>query len=206
MPERFTVANAPEAPNLEAGDCALEEALDTAQGAESTAAGEPGPWLALCIAGQAQGDVVIDLNEQAAPQHTERLVTLAEQGAYDQVVFHRVIEGFMAQTGDVEFGKAGSDLGRAGGGGSEMPDLEAEFSDIPFERGVVGMARTQDPDSANSQFFIMFDSASHLDGSYTVVGEVVAGMEVVDQIRRGRGSSGAVTENPDAIVEARVRQ
>ena len=120
-----------------------------------------GPALAtglqIEVAGEANGTVTIDLFEDVAPQHVERITALAEAGAYDGVVFHRVIEGFMAQTGDVEFGKLeGGDMRRAGMGGSELPDLEAEFSDIAFERGVIGMARSQDPNSANSQFFIMF--------------------------------------------------
>ncbi|MEO0694085.1 MAG: peptidylprolyl isomerase, partial [Pseudomonadota bacterium] len=110
---------------------------------------------------------------------------LAAEGAYNGVVFHRVIDGFMAQTGDVEFGQAGGDARMAGRGGSERPDIPAEFSDIPFDRGVVGMARSQSPDSANSQFFIMFDEGYFLNGQYTVVGRVVEGMEVVDAIQRG---------------------
>jgi peptidylprolyl isomerase len=165
----------------------------------------PGPFLEIEVAGEAQGTVVIDLAEEAAPRHVERIVTLAEAGAYDGVVFHRVIDGFMAQTGDVQFGQAGGDISRAGMGGSDLPDLEAEFSDLPFERGVVGMARARDPDSANSQFFIMFAPAPHLDGQYTAVGRVVEGMEVVDAIRRGTGQGGAVAE-PDRMTEVTVRR
>ena len=163
--------------------------------------------LEIDIAGEAQGTVVIDLFEDVAPQHVERITTLAEQGAYDGVVFHRVIDGFMAQTGDVEFGKTGSEafsMGRAGTGGSDMPNLPAEFSDRSFDRGVLGMARSQDPDSANSQFFIMFAPAPHLNGDYTVVGEVVSGMDVVDAIKRGTGRNGAVTGEPDRMEEVRV--
>ena len=163
--------------------------------------------LEIDIAGEAQGTVVIDLFEDVAPQHVERITTLAEQGAYDGVVFHRVIDGFMAQTGDVEFGKTGSEdfsMGRAGTGGSDMPNLPAEFSDRSFDRGVLGMARSQDPDSANSQFFIMFAPAPHLNGDYTVVGEVVEGMDVVDAIKRGTGRNGAVTGEPDRMEEVRV--
>jgi peptidylprolyl isomerase len=164
----------------------------------------PGPNLVIDVAGEANGRVVIDLLPDVAPQHVDRIVTLAEEGAYDGVVFHRVIDGFMAQTGDVEFGK-GTDLSRAGMGGSALPDLPAEFSDVPFERGVVGMARAQNPDSANSQFFIMFEPATHLNGQYTVVGRVVEGMDVVDSIRRGGGGSGAVSE-PDVMQHVSVER
>jgi peptidylprolyl isomerase len=120
------------------------------------------------------------------------------------VVFHRVIDGFMAQTGDVEFGRLGMDMRYAGRGGSAYPDLPAEFSDIPYERGVVGMARAQSPNSANSQFFIMFAPAPPLNGEYTVVGTVVSGMEVVDAIKRGRGRNGAVIGEPDRMVAVRA--
>jgi peptidylprolyl isomerase len=160
--------------------------------------------LEIDITGEAEGTVVIDLLEDVAPQHVERITALAAEGLYDSVVFHRVIEGFMAQTGDVEFGRMGQDMRMAGRGGSQLPDLPAEFSDISFERGVVGMARAQSPDSANSQFFIMFAPAPHLDGLYTVVGRVTEGMEVVDAIRRGAGPSGAVTGRPDMMTEVRV--
>jgi peptidylprolyl isomerase len=129
---------------------------------------------------------------------------LARSGAYDNVAFHRVIDGFMAQTGDVKFGKMGGDMRMAGMGGSGMPDLKAEFSDIPFDRGVVGMARAQDPDSANSQFFIMFDEGYFLNGQYTVVGRVTGGMEVVDAIKRGRGPNGAVIGQPDVMKTVTV--
>jgi Peptidyl-prolyl cis-trans isomerase (rotamase) - cyclophilin family len=160
--------------------------------------------LEIEIAGEANGRVVIDLNEAVAPGHAARLAALAEAGAYDGVVFHRVIEGFMAQTGDVQFGRAGGDTSRAGMGGSDMPDLAAEFSDIPFVRGTVGMARSANPNSANSQFFIMFAPAPHLNGQYTVVGQVTEGMEIVDAIRRGTGRNGAVTGTPDRMVAVRV--
>ena len=161
--------------------------------------------LQIEVAGEANGTITIDLLEDVAPGHVERITTLAEQGAYDGVVFHRVIEGFMAQTGDVEFGKLeGGDMSRAGMGASDMPDLEAEFSDEPFERGVVGMARSQNPDSGNSQFFIMFAPATHLNGQYTVVGRVTDGMEVVDAIKRGRGQNGAVIGEPDVMTSVTV--
>ncbi|WP_416915911.1 MAG: peptidylprolyl isomerase [Roseicyclus sp.] len=161
--------------------------------------------LEIDIAGEAEGTIVIDLFEDVAPQHVERITTLAAEGAYSDVVFHRVIDGFMAQTGDVEFGRMGQDMRYAGMGGSQYPDLPAEFSDITFDRGVVGMARAQNPDSANSQFFIMFAPGPFLDGSYTVVGQVVEGMDVVDAIKRGRGQNGAVVGEPDRMVALRVR-
>lgn len=161
--------------------------------------------LQIEVAGEANGTVTIDLLEDVAPGHVERITTLAEQGAYDGVVFHRVIDGFMAQTGDVEFGLVeGGDMRRAGSGASDMPDLKAEFSDVPFERGVVGMARSSDPDSGNSQFFIMFAPAPHLNGQYTVVGRVTDGMDVVDAIKRGKGRNGAVVGKPDVMTEVTV--
>ncbi|MEL6645088.1 MAG: peptidylprolyl isomerase [Pseudomonadota bacterium] len=154
--------------------------------AESQAAVDgPGPNLEITVSGAANGTIVIDMLPDVAPAHVEQITGLAAEGAYDGVVFHRVIEGFMAQTGDVEFGQAGGDPRMAGRGGSERPDIPAEFSDIPFDRGVVGMARAQNPNSANSQFFIMFDEGYFLNGQYTVVGRVVEGMEVVDAIQRG---------------------
>ncbi|MDF0600919.1 peptidylprolyl isomerase [Psychromarinibacter sp. C21-152] len=163
--------------------------------------------LRIAVDGEAQGTIEIDLLEDVAPNHVERIATLAEQGFYDGVVFHRVMEGFMAQTGDGQYGLIeGGDMRRAGTGGSELPDLEAEFSDIPFERGVVGMARKPDPDSANSQFFIMFDAATHLNGQYTVVGRVTDGMEVVDAIKIGRGPNGAVIGRPDVMTEVTVTE
>jgi len=162
--------------------------------------------LAITVDGEAQGTIKIDLAEDVAPAHVARLKELAEAGAYDGVVFHRVIDGFMAQTGDVEFGKAGGDTGRAGMGGSDLPDLPAEFSDIPFDRGVVGMARSQSPDSANSQFFIMFDQGHFLNGQYTVVGKVTEGLDVLDAIKRGTGGNGAVIGTPDRMVEVKVTE
>ena len=172
-----------------------------------TPAPDPAPdqtatHIALDIAGEANGRVVIELYDDIAPEHAARLTRLAREGAYDGVVFHRVIDGFMAQTGDVEFGKAGGDLSRAGTGGSAYPDLAAEFSDTPFVAGTVGMARAQDPDSANAQFFITFGPASYLDGQYTVVGKVVEGMDVVNAIKRGGGDNGAVEGTPDRITRA----
>lgn len=161
--------------------------------------------LEIDIAGEADGTVVIDLFEEVAPLHVERIVTLAAEGAYTDVVFHRVIDDFMAQTGDVEYGRMGQDMRYAGRGGSQYPDLPAEFSDITFDRGVIGMARAQNPNSANAQFFIMFEPGPFLDGQYTVVGQVVSGMEVVDAIKRGGGQNGAVIGVPDRMSALRVR-
>lgn len=160
--------------------------------------------MTITVAGQANGEIVIDLLEEVAPLHVERISRLANDGAYDNVVFHRVIDGFMAQTGDVEFGNAEKDLSKAGYGGSSLPDLPAEFSDIPYDRAIVGMARSQSIDSANSQFFIMFEAGYFLNGQYTVVGRVVSGMEIVDAIKRGRGSNGAVTSAPDVMTTVSV--
>ena len=152
------------------------------------------------------GDVKIELFADIAPNHVKRIKTLAEQKKYDGVVFHRVIEGFMAQTGDVQFGNSNNDnfdLGRAGTGGSDLPDLKAEFSDVPHERGTLSMARSSDPNSGNSQFFICFESAPHLDRQYTVFGKVVEGMEHIDKIKRGEKSSGQVTD-PDKIISFNI--
>ncbi len=160
----------------------------------------PGPNLLIEVAGQANGTIVIDMLPDVAPKHVAQMTALAASGAYDNVVFHRVIDGFMAQTGDVQFGKAGGDLGGAGAGGSDLPDLPAEFSDVSFQRGIVGMARAQDPDSANSQFFIMFAPGEFLDGQYTVVGQVVSGMEIVDAIAKGEPPA-----NPDVMVKVSVQ-
>jgi peptidylprolyl isomerase len=166
----------------------------------------PGPNLVIEIAGQANGTVVIDLLPDVAPQHVAQITQLATEGAYDNVVFHRVIDGFMAQTGDVSNGKAGGDLSMAGTGGSALPDIPAEFTnDLSFQRGVVGMARAADPDSANSQFFIMFAPGEFLDGQYTIVGNVVQGMEVVDAIKRGDGGNGEVSETPDMMTKVTVQ-
>ena len=148
------------------------------------------------------GDVEIQLFPDVAPKHVERIKKLADDGMYDNVVFHRVIDGFMAQTGDVKFGNSSSkdfDLNRAGMGGSDHPDLKAEFSDLPHEKGVLSMARSSDPDSANSQFFICLETASHLDRNYTVFGKVTKGMEFVEKIKKGDGPNGSVS-NPDKIL------
>ena len=148
------------------------------------------------------GDVEIQLFPDVAPNHVERIKKLANDGMYDNVVFHRVIDGFMAQTGDVKFGNSSNkdfDLNRAGMGGSDYPDLKAEFSNLPHEKGVLSMARSSDPDSANSQFFICLETASHLDRNYTVFGKVTKGMEFVEKIKKGDGPNGSVS-NPDKIL------
>ncbi len=149
------------------------------------------------------GDVKIELFEDVAPNHVKRIKELANNGKYDNVVFHRVIDGFMAQTGDVKFGNLETkefDLRRAGMGGSDLPDLEQEFNSLPHDRGTLSMARSQDPNSANSQFFICFQPAPFLDRQYTVFGKVVEGMEFVDKIKRGdQNNNGAVTD-PDKII------
>jgi len=154
------------------------------------------------------GDVEIELYPKIAPNHVKRFETLAEEGKYDGVVFHRVIDGFMAQTGDVKFGNSSSpdyNLDLAGTGGSNLPDLKAEFSDIAHNRGVLSMARSADPNSANSQFYIVFQNAPHLDRNYTAFGKVVRGMELVDSIKRGDGNNGAVND-PDKIISLRSKK
>ena len=151
------------------------------------------------------GDVKIEMFPDVAPNHVKRITDLANSGQYDNVVFHRVIDGFMAQTGDVEFGKSDSkdfDIRRAGMGGSNLPDLKQEFNDLPHERGTVSMARSGHPDSANSQFFICFVAYPSLDRQYTVFGKVIEGMEFVDKIKKGDGASGSVP-NPDKILSFR---
>ena len=148
------------------------------------------------------GDVKIELFPDVAPKHVERIKKLANEGKYDNVVFHRVIDGFMAQTGDVKFGNSSSsdfDLKKAGMGGSDLPDLNAEFNDIPHEKGTLSMARSSDPNSANSQFFICFEPAPFLDRNYTVFGKVIEGMNNIDKIKKGDGSNGSVSD-PDKII------
>lgn len=162
--------------------------------------------LQIEVEGEANGVITIDLLDDVAPEHVKQIATLAADGQYDGVVFHRVIEGFMAQTGDVENGRVGADLRRAGTGGSDLPDLKAEFSDVPYEKGVVGMARSQSPNSANSQFFIMFDAAPFLNGQYTVVGRVTGGQDVVDAIKLGTGGNGAVVGQPDVMKKVSVTE
>lgn len=161
--------------------------------------------LVIEVAGENAGIIEIELFNDLAPLHVERISMLAASGAYNGIAFHRVIDGFMAQTGDVQFGKVeGYDVSGAGRGGSDEPDLPAEFSKVPYVAGVVGMARSASPNSANSQFFIMFADAPSLNGAYTVIGEVVSGMDVVNAIKRGRGPNGAVMENPDYMAHVAV--
>ena len=151
------------------------------------------------------GDVKIELFEDIAPNHVKRIKELANSGKYDGVVFHRVIDGFMAQTGDVKFGNSNSkdfNLRMAGMGGSDLPDLKQEFSNLPHDRGTLSMARSSDPNSANSQFFICFEDAPHLNNQYTVFGKVVDGMENIDKITKGDGPNGSVS-NPDKILSFR---
>ena len=146
------------------------------------------------------GEVEIELYPDKAPNHVKRFKELSNDKKYDGVVFHRVIDGFMAQTGDVKFGNSKNfDSDRVGTGGSSLPDLKAEFSNLPHQRGTLSMARSMNPNSANSQFFICFDSAPHLDGQYTVFGKVTKGMELIDKIKKGNDPNGSV-ENPDKIV------
>ena len=154
------------------------------------------------------GNVEIELYPKVAPNHVKRFETFSNEGKYDGVVFHRVIDGFMAQTGDIKFGNSNSpdyNLDLAGTGGSELPDLKAEFSDVAHNKGVLSMARSSDPNSANSQFFIVFEAAPHLDRSYTAFGKVIKGMEFVDMIKRGDGANGSV-ENPDKIISLRSKK
>ena len=149
------------------------------------------------------GDVKIELFEDVAPNHVKRIKELADSGQYNDVVFHRVIDGFMAQTGDVKFGNSSSNdfnLSKAGMGGSDLPDLKQEFSSVPHDRGTLSMARSSDPDSANSQFFICFKPAPFLDRQYTVFGKVLEGMEFVDMIKRGDDSNNGAVTDPDKII------
>ena len=149
------------------------------------------------------GEVKIELFPDVAPGHVKRIKELANSGKYNGVVFHRVIDGFMAQTGDVQFGNSDSkefNLSRAGMGGSDLPDLKAEFNNLPHERGTLSMARSQNPDSANSQFFICFQPAPFLDRQYTVFGKVISGMEFVDKIKRGDPNNNGAVTDPDKIV------
>ena len=154
------------------------------------------------------GEVKIKLFPDIAPNHVERFKTLADSNQYDGVVFHRVIDGFMAQTGDVEYGNSTNDkynLDKAGTGGSNLPDLKAEFSNLAHEKGTLSMARSSDPNSANSQFFICFADAPHLDRNYSAFGKVIEGMKFVDMIKKGDGPNGLV-KNPDKIISLRSSQ
>jgi peptidylprolyl isomerase len=166
-------------------------------------AAEPENTLVITLK---DGDVTIALRPDLAPKHVEQIKALAREGAYDNVAFHRVINGFMAQTGDVQYGDLndGFDASAAGMGSSDKPDLPAEFSNEPFVRGTVGMARAQDPNSANSQFFICLDDASFLNGQYTVVGKVESGMELVDNIKKGDDANNGAVSDPDRMVKVTV--
>ena len=169
----------------------------------------PGPNLLIEVAdaaGVSKGTITLDLYADKAPSHVARLVELAKSGAYDGVVFHRVIDGFMAQTGDVQHGKQGGDTAMAGMGGSELPDLAAEFSDVSFQQGTVGMARSQDPNSANSQFFIDLAPATFLDGQYTVVGQLVDGWDVLNAVKKGDAAANGAVEAPDYMLKVTVAE
>ena len=155
-----------------------------------------------------KGSVEIQLFPEIAPNHVKRFISLSNEGKYDGVVFHRVIDGFMAQTGDVKFGNSTNsnfNLDLAGTGGSDLPDLKSEFSPTAHVKGTLSMARSSDPNSANSQFFIVFDSSPHLDNQYTAFGKVTKGMEYIDMIKKGVGQSGKV-EDPDKIISIRSKK
>nr|WP_309084443.1 peptidylprolyl isomerase [Chelativorans sp.] len=181
----------------------LSVAAVLAFGATAGLAAEPEDTMIIKLK---DGEVVIALRPDLAPKHVEQIKTLVRQGAYDNVAFHRVIDGFMAQTGDVQHGdmEEGFNAQLAGTGGSDLPDLPAEFSSTAFDRGTVGMARSQDPNSANSQFFIMLAPASHLNGFYTVVGQVESGMQYVDNIKKGDPAANGVVQDPDRMLSVRI--
>lgn len=167
---------------------------------------EPESILVIEVEGEANGIIEIELLPNIAPLHVERIKILARDGLYNGVVFHRVIDGFMAQTGDVKFGKIeGYKRRYAGQGGSNYPDLDAEFSSIEYEEGTVGMARAQNPNSANSQFFIMFNRSPNLDGNYTVFGKVINGQEIVNSIKRGAMSDNGSVINPDIMKKVSIK-
>ena len=167
---------------------------------------EPENIMVIEVEGEANGVIEIELLPNIAPLHVERIKILARDGLYNGVVFHRVIDGFMAQTGDVKFGKIeGYKRRYAGQGGSNYPDLDAEFSSIKYEEGTVGMARAQNPNSANSQFFIMFNRSPNLDGNYTVFGKVINGQEIVNSIKRGAMSDNGSVINPDIMKKVLIK-
>ena len=174
-----------------------------AGGATSALAADPENTMVITLK---DGDVTVALRPDLAPKHVAQIKKLVREHAYDNVAFHRVIGGFMAQTGDVKFGnmKKGYDPNLVGTGGSDLPDLPAEFSKEHFVRGVVGMARSQDPNSANSQFFIMFAPAPPLDGQYTIVGDVENGMDAIDKIRKGDDAQNGSVAQPDRMVKVRI--
>ena len=167
---------------------------------------EPENIMVIEVEGEANGVIEIELLPNVAPLHVERIKILARDGLYNGVAFHRVIDGFMAQTGDVKFGKIeGYKRRYAGQGGSNYPDLDAEFSSIEYEEGTVGMARAQNPNSANSQFFIMFNRSPNLDGNYTVFGKVINGQEIVNSIKRGAMSDNGSVINPDIMKKVSIK-
>ncbi len=175
-----------------------------ATGSVSAFAADPENTMIITLK---DGDVTIALRPDLAPKHVAQIKKLVREHAYDNVAFHRVIDGFMAQTGDVQYGdmKDGYDPNLAGTGGSELPDLPAEFTTKEhYVRGVVGMARAQDPNSANSQFFIMFAPAPPLDGQYTIVGDVEKGMDLVDKIKKGDDAQNGAVSDPDRMVKVRI--
>ena len=174
-----------------------------AAGSVSAFAADPDNTMVITLK---DGDVTVALRPDLAPKHVAQIKKLVREHAYDNVAFHRVIGGFMAQTGDVKFGnmKKGYDPNLAGTGGSDLPDLPAEFSKEHYERGVVGMARAQDPNSANSQFFIMFAPAPPLDGQYTIVGDVESGMDLVDKIKKGDDAQNGAVADPDRMIKVRI--
>jgi cyclophilin family peptidyl-prolyl cis-trans isomerase len=174
--------------------------------ANTVYAADPENIMVIEVEGAANGIIEIQLLPDVAPLHVERIKILARDGLYNDVVFHRVIDGFMAQTGDVKFGKVeGYKRRYAGQGGSNYPDLDAEFSTLKYEKGTVGMARAQNPNSANSQFFIMFNSSPNLDGNYTVIGNVISGQDVVNSIKRGAMSDNGSVIDPDIMKKVWIK-
>jgi len=174
--------------------------------ANTVYAADPENIMVIKVEGEANGIIEIQLLPNVAPLHVERIKILARDGLYNDVVFHRVIDGFMAQTGDVKFGKVeGYKRRYAGQGGSNYPDLDAEFSTLKYEKGTVGMARAQNPNSANSQFFIMFNSSPNLDGNYTVIGNVIKGQDVVNSIKRGAMSDNGSVIDPDIMKKVWIK-
>ena len=174
--------------------------------ANTVYAADPENIMVIEVEGAANGIIEIQLLPDVAPLHVERIKILARDGLYNDVVFHRVIDGFMAQTGDVKFGKIeGYKRRYAGQGGSNYPDLDAEFSTLKYEKGTVGMARAQNPNSANSQFFIMFNSSPNLDGNYTVIGNVISGQDVVNSIKRGAMSDNGSVIDPDIMKKVWIK-
>lgn len=174
--------------------------------ANTVYAADPENIMVIEVEGEANGIIEIQLLPNVAPLHVERIKILARDGLYNDVVFHRVIDGFMAQTGDVKFGKVeGYKRRYAGQGGSNYPDLDAEFSTLKYEKGTVGMARAQNPNSANSQFFIMFNSSPNLDGNYKVIGNVIKGQDVVNSIKRGAMSDNGSVIDPDIMKKVWIK-